>query len=247
MTKRQPIVALDGPAGSGKSTVAQLTAQQAGLQFISSGALYRALALITLREGMAADDAFSLAEFARTMPLHFSTDNYGVVHTCLGDEDVSEAIRAPEIARLASRIATLPAVRAELVHKLQDYGQQGGIIMEGRDIQTVVFPDADIQIFLTASAQERARRRQQELVRLGTNISEAEVLQEVIDRDRQDSERDASPLCAAPNAITINTDGCSIAQVVAQICELITAWRAHPHLRGKALASLVENSAERCS
>jgi len=238
MSIRQPIVAIDGPAGTGKSTVAKRVAERAGLQFISSGSMYRAVALCALREGVSAADRQRLIDIAAGLSFHFFTDpTDGTVHTVIDDEDVTEALRAPAVGQIASAIATIPELRAHLVAKQQEYGRQGGIIMEGRDIQTVVFPDADIKVFLTASEQECARRRWKELHDKGENVPFPEVLQEVRERDRRDAEREVSPLRAAPDAIMVNTDDRTIDQVVECLLALITAWRADPRLHGHDLAT----------
>lgn len=232
----QPIVAIDGPAGTGKSTVALEVARRAGLQFISSGAMYRAVALRALREGVTAADRERLIAIAAEAPITFSTDEAGDVRTLLAGEDITEAIRQPAVGQVASAIAVIAELRAHLVDKQREYGRGGGIIMEGRDIQTVVFPDADIKIFLTASAEVRARRRWNELQAKGDPTGYEEVLAEVRARDRQDAEREASPLKAAPDAIFVDTDGKNIDQVVECLVRIINAWRKKPSLCGESLA-----------
>ena len=236
MSLRQPIVAIDGPAGTGKSTVAKLVAERAGLQFISSGAMYRAVALWALREGIPAADRDRLTALAERLQFQFRTDADGTVRTVVNGEDVTAALRDPAVGELASTVAIIPQLRAVLVAKLRAYGARGGIIMEGRDIQTVVFPDADIKVFLTASEEERARRRWSELATRGMPVDFAAVLAEVCARDTQDAERDASPLRAAPDAVFLNTDGQSIEQVVENLLQLVRTWRAHPKLHGRELA-----------
>ena len=237
---RQPIVAVDGPAGSGKSTVAKLAARRAGLQFISSGAMYRAVALQAMRQGVAAADRARLIALAEHLPISFSTDADGNVRTLLDGEEVTAALNAPAIGQVASIIATIPELRAHLVARQQEYGRQGGIVMEGRDIQTVVFPDAEIKVFLTASAEERARRRWKELAAAGTPVGYQQVLDEVRARDERDADREASPLRAAPDAIALDTDGKNIDQVVDVLLQLIETWRAHPDLRGSALDGMAK-------
>jgi cytidylate kinase len=227
MTTRQPVVAIDGPAGSGKSTVAQRLARQAGLQFISSGAMYRAVALQALREGVPATERTRLEQIAATLPIRFATDADGAVRTSLDGEDVTDTLRTPEVAAVAAIIAKIPAVRAHLVARQRAYGEAGGIVMEGRDIQTVVFPDAEIKVYLDASAEERARRRWKEERTAGSNVSYASVLADVKARDAIDRERDVAPLRAAPDAITLNTDGLTIDQVVSKLLALVDAWRMH--------------------
>lgn len=227
-TPRQPIVAIDGPAGSGKSTVAIEVARRAGLQFISSGSMYRAVALRALRDGAAAADRDRLVALAADLDIHFSTDADGMVHSHLHDEDVTDALRRPDVGQIASTIAVIPEVRAHLVAKQQAYGANGGIVMEGRDIQTVVFPDADLKFFIIASAEERARRRWKELRATGHPDTFDSVLAEVLDRDRRDAERAASPLRAADDAIVVETDGMSVSQVADCLIRIIDAWRAMP-------------------
>ena len=227
-------MAIDGPAGSGKSTVAQLAARRTGLQFISSGAMYRAVALVARRREMPVSDHAGLVALAQSLDFTFTTDANGVVHTLVHGEDVTEALRDPEVGEIASAIAKLPELRASLVAKQQAYGREGGIVMEGRDIQTVVFPDADIKVFLTASEKERARRRWNELITRGETIDFSDVLAEVCARDRADSQRAASPLRAASDAIYINTDGLTVTQVTDALVRLIDTWCEHPHSRGPA-------------
>lgn len=239
---RQPIVAIDGPAGSGKSTIARLVARRAGLPFISSGAMYRAVALLAMRRGVSAADREQLIRLAEQLPIDFVTTPDGEVRTCLDGEDVTEALQQPAVAQVASAIATIPEVRAALVAKQQAYGRQAGVVMEGRDIQTVVFPDADVKIFLTASAEERARRRWKELVAKGDAATYATVLNEVRERDQRDETRTASPLRAAPDAIGLDTDGLTIEQVVHNVLSIIQAWRNDPMLRGESLARVAKNN-----
>lgn len=235
----QPIIAIDGPAGSGKSTVATEVARRARLQFISSGAMYRAVALLALRDGVAATDRNRLIALAADIDVQFTTDEAGLIHTFIGQEDITDAIRVPNVAQIASMIAVIPEVRAHLVAKQQAYGAQGGILMEGRDIQTVVFPDADLKIFLTASAEERARRRWKELLATSQPAEYQSVIDEVRERDQRDAERNTSPLCAAPDAIFINTDGMALEQVINCLMHLIDAWRACPQA---SRATLVANA-----
>jgi cytidylate kinase len=233
---RPPVVAIDGPAGSGKSTVAQEVARRTGLQFISSGAMYRAVALQALRCGVAATDRTHLIDLAASLSFEFFTDEHSVVHVVVDGEDVTAALRDPAVGQIASVVATIPELRAHLVAKQQAYGERGGVIMEGRDIQTVVFPDADIKIFLLASDEERARRRWRELVEQGERIDFSTVLHEVRERDQRDTEREASPLLAAPDAVIVDTDGRTVDEVVTCVHRLVDTWRQHPTLHGDALA-----------
>ncbi len=232
MTRQLPIVAIDGPVGSGKSTVAKLAAHRSGLQFISSGAMYRAVALRALRDGIALNEETRLAALARGLTFRFATDETGIDRTFLDGEDVTHALRRQQIADAASLVATLPTVRQALVDKLRSYGADGGIVMEGRDIQTVVFPDADLKIYLHAGAEERARRRGQEQAERGEHADFQQVLDEVIARDMRDSGREHSPLKAAHEAIIVDTDGRTIDEVVECLIQLIDTWRSRSMLRG---------------
>ena len=171
-----PIVAIDGPAGSGKSTIARLAALRTGLPFISSGAMYRAVALLALRAGILVTERAKLIALAEALEPRFAMDDEGRERVFLAGEEVTEALQQPAVAQMASAIAVIPELRAQLVAKQQAYGQRGGVVMEGRDIQTVVFPDADIKIFLFATPEERARRRWKELLAQGEAITYATVL-----------------------------------------------------------------------
>jgi cytidylate kinase len=202
------VVAIDGPAGAGKSTVARATARALGFPFLDSGAMYRAVGLMTLRHGGAAskqaeDLQIELGERVR-----------------VGGEDVTEAIRAPEVSEAASRVATNPAVRKALAAKQRALLESGDWVAEGRDIGTVVAPDAAVKVFLTASPEERARRRAAEL---GTDVGT--VLRDQALRDAQDESREHSPLAVAQGAVELDTTGLSIDQVVERIVALVEAAR----------------------
>jgi cytidylate kinase len=202
------VVAIDGPAGAGKSTVARAAADALGFTYMDSGAMYRAVGLKLLREGGAASEA------ARDLEI-------GLGDRVLADgEDVTEAIRTPEVSEAASRVATNPKVRAALVEKQRELMSHGDWVAEGRDIGTVVVPDAGVKIFLTADARERARRRAQEL---GTDVET--VLRDQTLRDAQDSEREHSPLLAAPDAVELDTSGLDVVEVVARIVDMVGAAR----------------------
>jgi len=240
MPRREPIVAIDGPAGSGKSTVAKRVAERTGLQFISSGAMYRAVAFMAIQLGIPAEAKAALIDIAARVCFHFSTDTQGIVHVAIDGSDVTAALHDPRVSEMASCIATIPALRQQLVHVQQQYGRQGGVIMEGRDIQTVVFPEAEIKVFLTASEEERARRRWKELIATDDTVDFHQVLRDVQLRDQRDAQREASPLCAAPDAIIVDTDTLTIEQVVDYIVLLIHNWRTQPVLPDGMSAQAVE-------
>ena len=202
------VVAIDGPAGAGKSTVARETARALGFTYLDSGAMYRAVGLMAQRHGGAA------SEHAQTLDIQLGD------RVIANGEDVTEAIRAPEVSEAASKVATNPAVRAALVRKQRDLLSQGDWVAEGRDIGTVVAPDAAVKVFLNASPEERARRRASEL---GTDART--VLQDQTLRDAQDREREHSPLKQAPGAVELDTSRLSIDEVVGRVVELVKQKR----------------------
>jgi len=219
---RKPIVAIDGPAGAGKSTVSKRLARRLGYRLIDTGAIYRAVALVARRRGVALDDDPKLAEIVRDLRIDFRFDGE-VNRVLLGDEDVSEAIRTPEISRAASDVSTRKVVRDGLLGLQRRLGQGGGVVLEGRDIGTVVFPDEEVKVFLTASEEERARRRTQELREKGMAVELDATLREVRERDRQDSARAHAPLRKADGAVEVVTDGVGIDEVVERIARLVAA------------------------
>ncbi len=207
------VVAVDGPAGSGKSTVSDQVAEALGFVKVNTGALYRCIALAGQRAGLAPDDEAGMGAVARRVDIHLEGDR---VH--LGDEDVSQAIRAPEISAFASISSALPSVRAAILEEQRRLGRQApGAVLEGRDIGTVVFPDADLKVFLTASPEERARRRHEQLKAQGEHHPVAELLEQIIARDTRDSSRAEAPLVRASDARELVTDGLTIDQVVHRI------------------------------
>lgn len=209
------IIAIDGPAGSGKSTIAAMTARALGITRVNTGAIYRALTLVSLREGIEDDDAI-VARLGALDELRFDGER-----VLLGDEDVSDAIRTVEVTKAVSRVSAIPAVRAGLLdmqRRLAD--RANGVIMEGRDIGTVVFPNADVKIFLTASAEERARRRLLDHEVAGDEIDFDTVLADIKRRDDFDAGREVAPLKPAEDAIQLDSTGKTIEQVVAEIVQI---------------------------
>ena len=202
------VVAIDGPAGAGKSSVARALADALGFTYLDSGAMYRAVGLMTLRHGGAA------SEQARRLQLELGD------RVLANGEDVTEAIRAPEVSEAASRVATNPRVRAALVEKQRELLSRGDWVAEGRDIGTVVAPDAVVKVFLTASPEERARRRAEEL---GADVDM--VLRDQALRDAQDARREHSPLMRAPGAHEVDTTGLDVDGVVERIMELVERAR----------------------
>jgi cytidylate kinase len=194
------VVAIDGPAGAGKSTAARLLAARLGYALLDTGAIYRSMALRALERGIAWDDGPAVAALADGVDIAFRMEG-AVNRVTLNGQDVTAAIRTPEISDGASRVSALPEVRAALLGLQRRIGAAGGVVVEGRDIGTVVFPDAEAKFFLTASTDERARRRVAELAASGKSVDEAQTKAEIVARDTRDSTRAAAPLKKADDAI----------------------------------------------
>jgi pantoate ligase/cytidylate kinase len=227
LQSRQPIIAIDGPAGAGKSTVARLVADDLELLYLDSGAMYRAVTWRVLQAAVDPADEVAVAELLGDCDIQLAagdrlpTGQPGPSRVWVDGEEVTQAIRTAEVTSHVSTIAAQPMVRQVLLHQQQQYGQGGGVVMEGRDIGTHVFPQAELKVFLTASVQERARRRQRDLMAQNQPTASLESLEKAIDdRDRQDSTRRVAPLRKAVDAIELVTDGLTIDQVVAKIVSL---------------------------
>ena len=210
------IVAIDGPSGAGKGTVARTVSAALGYRHIDTGAMYRAVGWKALRDGLSLDDEAAVAGLAERA--HIDMDGGAVI---IDGHDVTTAIRTPEIDRAATAVARLPRVRAALVARQRTMGAGGGVVMEGRDIGTVVFPDADVKIYLDASAEERARRRVNDPAHSGGRSGQAAVAEAIAARDRSDTTRTASPLTIAPDAVRIDTTTMSIDDVVSEVLALV--------------------------
>jgi cytidylate kinase len=216
------VVAIDGPAGAGKSTVSKRAAQSLGYRLLDTGAIYRTVALLARRRDVSWDDADAVAEIAAGLEVDFRWE--GDINRVLAfGEDVSEAIRTPEISQGASQVSALPPVRAALLELQQRLGREGGVVAEGRDIGTVVFPDAEAKFFLTATPEIRARRRYDELVAKGATVSFEDTLAEMVERDERDSKRDVAPLAQADDAVALDSSTMGVDQVVATIVETCRA------------------------
>lgn len=201
---RKLIVAIDGPVGSGKSTLARRVADMMGYMYVDTGAMYRAIALKALRCGVKLEAADKLESLAGETRIDLRAQDGGQ-RVFLDGEDVTAAIRSPEVAQAASKVAVVGGVRHTLVAEQRRAGQQAGVVMEGRDIGSVVFPDADLKIFLTASPEVRAQRRWREHQQKGDAIDLARTLEEIHERDRRDRERAASPLVRARDAVVVDS------------------------------------------
>ncbi len=213
---RQPIVAIDGPAGAGKSTVTKQFAEQLGLVYLDTGSMYRAITWLVMNSHIPLSDEAAIAEL-----VHQATIDITATAVNVNGQDVTVAIRTPEVTANVSAIAAQPFVRQVLVRQQQEYGRRGGVVLEGRDIGTHVFPDAELKIFLTATVTERARRRQMDLAQMAQPVPDLDALAESIaERDAKDSNRVIAPLRKAIDAIEIVTDGMTIDQVVAKLVHL---------------------------
>ena len=223
MTRNKPVVAIDGPAASGKSTTARMVARRLGYLWVDTGAMYRALALKALREGIRPDDRERLKEMVDRTDVCLE-ERDGGLRVFLDGEDVTEAIRSPEVTRAVSWVCTFPFVRQAMMRLQREMACGGGVVMEGRDIGTVVVPDAEVKVFLDADIKERARRRWKELGERGVNVSLEEVERELAERDRKDAEREHAPLRRAPDAIVVDTTDLSIDEQVDRIVQMIKAY-----------------------
>jgi cytidylate kinase len=201
---RRPVVAIDGPTAAGKSTVARAVARRLGFVYVDTGAMYRSVALAALRRNIALDDAPTLERLALALDMQCTLEEDGE-RIVLDGEDITTAIRSPEVSTASSVVSTLPGVRTALVARQRALAVTGGVVMEGRDIGTVVLPDADVKVFLDASLDARAARRYAELSQRGSDLSFDEVRRAEAERDRRDRDRQHSPLRPAPDAVVIDT------------------------------------------
>ncbi|MGE0551241.1 MAG: (d)CMP kinase [Kofleriaceae bacterium] len=216
------VVTIDGPAGAGKSSVAKLLAKRLGYRLLDTGAIYRAVALIASQRGIAWGDAPACAAIAVALDIRFEFVG-DKNHVFVAGEDVTSAIRTPEISQGASQVSALPEVRAALLELQRRLGAGGGVVVEGRDTGTVVFPDAKAKFFLTASEHERARRRTAELTQAGTRVDQEATLREIRERDRRDASRDVAPMVPAPDAVLVDSSAQTLEQVVESLAAKVLA------------------------
>ncbi|MGA6972271.1 MAG: (d)CMP kinase [Candidatus Binatus sp.] len=221
MSRREPIIAIDGPVGAGKSVAARELARALGFSYLNTGAMYRAVAIAAREAGVSPDDAnveARLAPVLEKIKIKFDGENIS-----LNGRDVTAIISEPEIGDLASRFSAIPSVRARMRDLQRAAGADGGVVMEGRDIGTAIFPDAEFKFFLVADMKVRAHRRFEELMKKGATVSEHDVLEQLIERDRRDSGRELAPLRRAEDAIEIDSTKLSVEAVVATMKEKINA------------------------
>lgn len=214
-------VAIDGPSGAGKSTLSRKVAERFGIMYVDTGAIYRTVGLAVQRRGIAAEETAAVIALLPELEIDLRHDAEGLQRMYLWGEDVSDAIRTPEISQYASKVSAIPEVRAFLLEQQRSLARRYCVIMDGRDIGTVVLPDAAVKIFLTASPEARAMRRWKELQAKGEKQSFEEVLADLIERDERDSNRAAAPLRPAEDAVYLDTSDCSFEESLERLCAVI--------------------------
>lgn len=215
--KKSLIITIDGPSGVGKSTAAKAIAERLALTYLDTGAMYRAIALQVFRHQVNLDNEHGLSKLLNETNIGFESKSNKVVMITLNNEDISDEIRSPEISRISSKVATKKAVRKKLVDIQRLIGSEGNIVVEGRDMGTYVFPEADYKFYLDATLEERALRRKKQLMQSNLNIDLEEMVNEIESRDKQDRERLESPLHPAPNAVIIDTTNLNTDEVINRI------------------------------
>jgi cytidylate kinase len=223
-----PVIAIDGPGGSGKGTIARLVARRLGWHCLDSGALYRLVGIDALGRGLNLDDATALAGVARALDVRFDPSGGDEGRVFLNAADVTGQIRSESASLAASRVAAVPAVRAALVERQRDFRRPPGLVADGRDMGSTIFPDARLKVFLTASVEERARRRYNQLKQKGIDVSLPALSRDMAERDRHDAERSVAPLRACPDARILDSTSLSIGEVVSTV--LRWADEAYPGL-----------------
>ncbi len=216
-----PVICIDGPGGAGKGTVAKAVATQLGYHLLDSGAIYRVMALAVQKQALDTENMDALVECAQTLDVKFITPDSGLVETWLQGENVTAELRLESTAEMASLVAAKSPVRDALMQRQRDFAQAPGLVADGRDMGTIVFPEAPVKVFLTASAEERAKRRHKQLQEQGKSVSIARLLEAIEERDARDMNRSVAPLQPAEDAITIDTTELSITEVVTQVLERV--------------------------
>lgn len=216
--KEHPVITIDGASGTGKGVITQLVAKQLGWKILDSGALYRVLAVAAQKHGVSLDNEAALTVLAEHLDVQFVAPEIGALPTIvLEGQDVTETIRTEKMGNAASKVGTLPSVRTALLSRQRSFQEDPGLVADGRDMGTVVFPHAELKIFLTASPEERAERRYNQLKEKGINVTLGDLVEELRERDKRDRERAVAPLKPATDAIIIDTDHLTIEQVVARV------------------------------
>ena len=221
----KPNIAIDGPAGAGKSTVAKLVAKSLGYLYIDTGAMYRAVTLKALRDGVDLNDREKLGSLASALIINLKVSSNGSLTVLLDGEDVTEEIRLPVVSNSVSQVAKVPAVRRRLIELQKDLAKGGGVVMEGRDIGTAVLPDARVKIYLTATPGERARRRWGELTAKGIRVDQRQIEEEICNRDFIDTSREMDPLAPAADAVIIDSTSNTVDGVVNLIVARVAGER----------------------
>ena len=228
-------MAIDGPAGAGKSTVAKAVAKRLGYRYMDTGAMYRAVAWKVMRRGADPDDESALGRMLEGTVVDLGADE-GSPTVMLDGADVSGAIRTPEVGQMASRVSGMGVVRKRMADLQRAMGRSGGVVAEGRDMGTVVFPDAEVKIYLDASPETRARRRFRELAGRGSALTLEQTLADVMRRDRRDRERTVAPLRRADDAVLIDSTGLSVAAVIEKVLEHVSSKRAKSKESGRIVS-----------
>jgi cytidylate kinase len=223
MSRRAPVIAIDGPAGAGKSTAARRLAARLGFKLVDTGALYRGLALCASEAGVDLNDAVSVGDLARTLDLDFDRGEDGRSRLLVGGIDRDDEIRTETVAAAASVVSRHPEVREALLGIQRRFGARGGVVLEGRDIGTVVFPDAEVKVFLTASPEERAKRRVSDLRERGIDADPAIVADEIRERDHKDASREIAPLKPAGDARIFDTTDLGLDEVLERLVAMVEA------------------------
>lgn len=217
MIRKDPVITVDGASGTGKGTISQLLAKRLGWKLLDSGALYRVLALAAQKHGVSLDNETALQVLGEYIDVQFNADDLQSPRILLEGEDVTETIRTEKMGNAASKIGALPAVRSALLNRQRAFRESPGLVADGRDMGTIVFPDADLKIFLLASPEVRAKRRYNQLKEKGINVNLVDLVEELRERDKRDQERPVAPLKPADDALCIDTDSLTIDQVVERI------------------------------
>lgn len=221
ITSSSPVIAIDGPCGSGKGVISQLLAQEKGWHLLESGSIYRVLALSAKQKGIDPEDEDRLKQLADNLKAQFIITSQNNIDILLENQRVNDILHTPEIGSLASKISVLPGVRKALLNRQRAFREDPGLVAEGRDMGTVVFPEAEVKIFLTASLEARAERRYQQLLEKGFRVKLSDVIQEILERDARDQQRATSPLKMAEDAVMVDATHLTIDEVMHRVRKIV--------------------------